>query len=513
MPVSPTYPGVYVEEIPSGVRTIASVATSITLFVGWAPRGDVDKTTPVRSWAEYERQFGGPTGGLDPRSMLGYAVSHFFQNGGQQAVIARIRNTSTAGGAVLAAAATVTLNTITLTAKNPGIWAESYSVETQDSPEAGKFSIRIIIPATATRPRAVVEEFNNLSMGATDARFFGTVLDAESAIATGALSGASTNRPGTLGPSPFIGGNDGTVVSPGDNNFQAQLTAMAALDGDLDRIDLFNLMCVPGLAPETPALVTLIQNLQRFCVQRRAFLVVDCPENSTVATFTGAAAPNIRGVDAINSALYFPWVSAPDPLREGRTRAFPPCGFVTGRMAATDASRGIWKAPAGLDASVSGASGLRTTLTDSENGQLNIRGFNCLRTFPVYGTVVWGARTLRGSNDLGSEYKFVPVRRMALWIEETLIRATAWVVFEPNDEPLWSQIRLNIGTWMNGLFKQQAFQGSTAREAYFVKCDRETTTQADINLGIVNIHVGFAPLKPAEYVVLKISQIAGQLQT
>jgi phage tail sheath protein FI len=160
-----------------------------------------------------------------------------------------------------------------------------------------------------------------------------------------------------------------------------------------------------------------------------------------------------------------------------------------------------------------GAVGLTDPMSDAENGRLNPHGVNCLRTLPVYGTVVWGARTMDGDDQRASEWKYVPVRRMALFLEESLFRGTQWVVFEPNDEPLWSQIRLNIGAFMQTLFRQGAFQGRTPREAYFVKCDRETTTQADINRGVVNIHVGFAPLKPAEFVVLRIQQIAGELQT
>jgi Bacteriophage tail sheath protein len=156
---------------------------------------------------------------------------------------------------------------------------------------------------------------------------------------------------------------------------------------------------------------------------------------------------------------------------------------------------------------------LTVKLTDGENGQLNPLAVNCLRAFPVIGRVVWGARTLRGADQLASEWKYLPVRRLALFIEESLFRGTQWVVFEPNDEPLWAQIRLNVGAFMQGLFRQGAFQGSSPREAYFVKCDKETTTQNDIDQGIVNIVVGFAPLKPAEFVVIKIQQIAGQIQT
>jgi phage tail sheath protein FI len=186
---------------------------------------------------------------------------------------------------------------------------------------------------------------------------------------------------------------------------------------------------------------------------------------------------------------------------------------MAGIFARTDATRGVWKAPAGTEASLTGAAGLTITMSDAENGQLNPHAVNCLRTLPVFGTVGWGARTLDGDDARGSEWKYIPVRRMALFLEESLYRGTQWVVFEPNDEPLWAQIRLNIGSFMQGLFRQGAFQGTTPKQAYFVKCDRETTTQADINLGIVNIFVGFAPLKPAEFVVLKIQQIAGDLAT
>src|SRR5439155_14319525 len=220
----------------------------------------------------------------------------------------------------------------------------------------------------------------------------------------------------------------------------------------------------------------------------------------------------LTGDAARNAALYFPRVEEADPLSRGQIDTFVPCGVIAGVMARTDVQRGVWKAPAGIDASLNGISGLEVNLTNAENGQLNPLGINCLRTFPVFGRVVWGSRTARGADQLADDYKYVPVRRMALFLEESLFRGTQWVVFEPNDEPLWAQIRLNIGAFMQQLFRQGAFQGATPREAYFVKCDRTTTTQADINLGVVNILVGFAPLKPAEFVVIKIRQMAGQIE-
>jgi phage tail sheath protein FI len=213
-----------------------------------------------------------------------------------------------------------------------------------------------------------------------------------------------------------------------------------------------------------------------------------------------------------NTAVYFPRVLQPNPLQEGRLGDFAPCGVIAGIIARTDANRGVWKAPAGLDATLRGVSALAVKLTDGDSGQLNPIGANCLRSFPVNGRVVWGSRTLVGADQLASEWKYLPVRRTALFIEESLFRGTQWVVFEPNDEPLWSQIRMNVGAFMQNLFRQGAFQGSSPREAYFVKCDSETTTQTDIDNGIVNILVGFAPLKPAEFVVIKLQQIAGQAE-
>ena len=191
---------------------------------------------------------------------------------------------------------------------------------------------------------------------------------------------------------------------------------------------------------------------------------------------------------------------------------FVPSGAIAGIMARTDTQRGVWKAPAGLDATLVGVPALSVPLTDAENGELNPLAINCFRAFQTAGRVVWGSRTLRGSDQLGDEYKYIPVRRTALYIEESLYRGLKWVVFEPNDEPLWAQIRLNVGAFMHNLFRQGAFQGSSPRDAYFVKCDKETTTQTDIDLGIVNVLVGFAPLKPAEFVIIKLQQIAGQIE-
>jgi phage tail sheath protein FI len=282
----------------------------------------------------------------------------------------------------------------------------------------------------------------------------------------------------------------------------------------LENTDQFNLLCIP---PDTAGgntdVTTVYSSAMAYCVTRRAMLIVDPPSGWTTPALavSGLAALGLTGVNARNAAIYFPRVVMPDPLLGNQPNTFVPCGIVAGVIASTDASRGIWKAPAGQDAALSGVQSLAYKMTDAENGQLNPLGINCLRSFPTAGMVVWGARTMRGADQMADNYKYIPVRRLALYIESSLYQGTQWAVFEPNDTPLWAQLRLNIGAFMQDLYRKGAFQGQTPTDAYFVKCDSETTTQNDINLGVVNIVVGFAPLKPAEFVVISIQQMAGQI--
>ncbi|RQO54793.1 phage tail protein [Paucibacter sp. KBW04] len=491
MPQALSYPGVYIEEVSSGVRSIASVPTSIALFVGWAARGPGDRAVRINNFSDYQRNFGP----LDRRSPLSYGVKQFFDNGGGDAYVLRLLGAG-------ALASRVVNGQLTIEANSPGLWGDGYAAQItlRPAPDTARFKLDVL---DRNRNNAIVESFENLSMSNTDPRFAPSVINDRSAFIRVSVG---INTPPAAGVSNLTAGADGAVLTPSTAPFQTALLAQFGQGTVTDRIDLFNLLVVPG---ETdPA---TLGALQTHCKNRRAFLIADTAANaSTTSLGTGLPAA-LTGVDASHSAIFFPWVKAPDPLHDMALVNFPPSGFVAGVFARTDGARGVWKAPAGSDASLNGATGLATTLSDAENGPLNLLGINCLRTLPVYGNVVWGGRTMHGQNDRGSEWKYIPVRRMALFIEESLYRGTQWVVFEPNDEPLWAQIRLNIGAFMQGLFRQGAFQGKSPREAYFVKCDAETTTQADINLGIVNIIVGFAPLRPAEFVVLKLQQIAGDL--
>jgi phage tail sheath protein FI len=302
-------------------------------------------------------------------------------------------------------------------------------------------------------------------------------------------------------------GPDGTVSGPADATFAAALLAAFAPGSIVDGIDLVNLVCVPGLSD-----AATIAALQKQCRARRAFLLVDSDPRSTVADVV-ASLVGKTGPDAMNSAFFFPWLSAPDPMQHGALRDFAPCGSVAGVFARTDVARGVWKAPAGTGASLHGVAAPRLAVNDAQGATLGTHAVNCLRSFAGTGTVVWGARTLAGDDAQASQWKYVPVRRFALYLEESLLRGTRWAVLEPNGEPLWAQIRLVVGNFLHALFLQGAMQGRSPAEAYFVRCDRTTMSQADVDGGVVNIVVGFAPLKPAEFVVIELQQIVATGQS
>jgi len=379
----PVNPGVFVEELPSGARTIAGVPTSITAFVGYTSSGEIDTPVDVYSFADFERTHGG----LHPDSAVSYAVSQFFLNGGTHAIVVRVA----VGGATE------------------------------------------LIGATETQ-------------------------------------------------------------------------GLRALDD----VDLFNILSIPATfdLPEAVGLPVVRSGIA-LCERRRAFYIVDPPSSQTLAGMASWAS----GIRHRNAATYFPAVLIADPQNGLPARAMAASGTLAGVYARTDSDRGLWKAPAGTAATLLGVSGLSFAMNDIENDGLDRNGVNALRTFPPGGVVAWGARTLKGSDEEADEYKYVPVRRLALFLEESIDRGTRWAALEPNDEPLWSRIRLDVGAFMMNLFRQGAFQGRTPSDAYFVRCDSTTTAQADIDNGVVIIVVGFAPLKPAEFTVIELHQGAGPIPT
>lgn len=628
--VQVSYPGVYIVEKASGVRTITGVATSIAAFVGYTRKGVPDKAVAITSFADFERGYGG----LDRDSPLSYAVRQFFLNGGTQALIVRVAVGHGTSAWVLENGAGDPV--LEVTAASPGTWGNGLRLSVQHSGVRNPDSDFNLVVSQLQADGATllpVETHRNLNLDANSAQYAVSVINNASALIRVARSGGltfaeagravsgeissfpldptGTTIAGTLdGTTPFallveggpwnsVGdlvtstnaaivnaslaaqllasetGADGETGSdhltleslvPGESSSVTiaagafgslsatihlglvnqgreftgaaehrpavvanQIPATPGVDGTpgdgtavvgspsmktgihaLLDVDLFNILSIP----ETFTMSALEQALvipaaTALCEARRAFYIVDAPIDSTLATIGGWAN---TASQSRNAATYFPAVRIVDPLDGLRPRAMAPSGTLAGVYARTDATRGVWKAPAGTDAVLNGVLDLALPVNDLENGQVNPLGVNVLRSFPAYGRVAWGARTMKGADAQADEYKYIPIRRLALFIEESLYRGTQWVVFEPNDEPLWAQIRLNIGAFMNGLFRQGAFQGRTQQEAFFVKCDKETTTQADRNLGIVNIQVGFAPLKPAEFVVLTIQQIAGDLQ-
>jgi uncharacterized protein len=626
--VQVSYPGVYIQEKSSGVRTITGVATSIAAFVGFTRKGVPDKAVMITSFADFERGYGG----LDRDSPVSYAVRQFFTNGGTQALIVRVAtgHVTTAWKLQDGTPADV----LDVTASSPGTWGNALRLSVQTTgvrnPDAD-FNLVVSQLQPDGTSLVPIETHRNLSMDSKSPQFAQSVVNNNSAaIKVTRTAGLTFNQPGfavsptitfPLAPSnaviggtvdgstPFLltlagapwnsigdlvtstnnaiaaaglsaalqasdSADDGsggtgslklTSLTPGESSSvviasgsfgglasaislglanggreftgatQHRPTAVAnvvpptsGVDGTrggatdlvgseaaksgiyaLLDTDLFNILVLPETFDMTAGQEAgVIPQAIDLCQRRRAFYIADAPSNRTlsdIATWAGT-------VQSRNAATYFPAVRIVDPLDGLRPRPMPPSGTLAGVYARTDATRGVWKAPAGTDAVLNGVIDLARPINDIENGQINPLGVNVLRSFPVYGRVSWGARTLRGADALADEYKYIPIRRLALFLEESLYRGTQWVVFEPNDEPLWGSIRLNIGAFMNGLFRQGAFQGSTPQEAFYVKCDKETTTQADRNLGIVNIEVGFAPLKPAEFVVITIQQIAGDLK-
>ena len=603
MPITPTYPGVYVEEIPSGVRTITGVATSVTAFIGRTLRGPVNQAVTINSFADFERIFGG----LWVESSLGYAVRDFYLNGGSQAVIVRlfhpyyatpeIRESaltvanavanvakveagkdqvtvaevkaatqsetdkySQASSAEKAAAAVVnntiaglandtdistigskadaavaqaapqtkaslvigSSNSLSLEASSEGAWGNNLRVRVDYDVLGKEDSFNLTIRDMST---GVTEVFRNVTVK-PGPRQIDNVLSNESNLVRVAAPLPGKRPDATdqnliddekeivpFSPKDIHSKRSNGVTTQASNGFPLEVTDFTGPGTEsqkqglyaLEQVDVFNLLCLP-LYSENAANDSLLEAAKSYCEKRRAFLLIDPPKNAN------AIKPDELGTRSKNAAIFYPSLRQPNPLKDNQIEEFAPCGAIAGVFARTDAQRGVWKAPAGLEATLLGVSQLSVSLTDAENGQLNQLGVNCIRTMPGAGQVIWGARTLQGDDRLASEWKYIPVRRLALYIQESLYRGTQWVVFEPNDESLWAQIRLNLGAFMHNLFRQGAFQGKSPREAYFVKCDSETTTQNDINLGIVNIKVGFAPLKPAEFVILQLQQMAGQIQ-
>jgi uncharacterized protein len=536
MPVTPTFPGIYIEEVLSNAHTITAAPTSVTVFVGYThPLKTVPEhygqAVEIFSFTDYEREFGGLFSVDWLADDVGQAVFEFFLNGGAVAWVVALRPRITD----LATSATVDLEPPSLHvpggAPNTGIQFTGREPVDASHPLTVSVSnlsgvsneIADVVIAYGTR----TETFRHVTLDPTpppadaantlEARI-GTVGHPVSTLVTVSQATGETyptSWPGALVPTPL---GDHLPVAPFTSYLASDFAEAFATDGALDKVSIFNLLLTPGIWDPQ-----VVSEALAFSERKRAFMIVDAPAD-TVADWTGAPLDMIGDVmsDAVagrvipksqNGAVYFPWLRAADP-ETGLPETVAPSGFVAGIFAREDERRGVWKAPAGFETIVNGTTGVAATgrMTDARQGTLNPIGVNCLRAFPGIGIVVFGARTLVAANPSFQQYRYVPVRRTALFLEQSLEQSLKWVIFEPNDEPLWVAIRTTIESFMLGLFNQGAFQGATPSQAFQVQCDATTTTPDDQANGIVNIVVAFAPLKPAEFVIIKLAQLAGQTQ-
>ena len=544
MSFAPTYPGIYIQELPSNTHTIAAAPTSVTVFVGYThpfltPAANFGQALEIFSFSDYERLYGGFYQSSVIDCNVAYAVNAFFTNGGTNAYVVGLQPTNyyTTAGALVDPVAhyqpTLTLATsgadsIEFTPLQPtdalsiGVTINNVQNDASSNPTTAdmvvtygsqtetyrKISLLAKINGTQPNPNYITARVNGISQlvqvsGTYPAQF------PSGAPFTGTLT---TKLPASvanvLNPSDFLG------------VFQA--------DSALDKVQVFNLLLTPGIVNNA-----ILSEALAFAEGKLAFFIMDPPildvadgsvgasNTNWVGDFlgssTGDSGANIAP-QSPNGALYFPYLQADNPVTGLPTNAagnpftLPPSGYVAGIFAATDSSRGVWKAPAGLATTLLDTTGVVPSgvMTDTRQGVLNSIGVNCIRSFPGAGTVVFGARTLVSANTAYQQWMYVPVRRTALFIEQTLKANLTWAIFEPNDTPLWVAIRQSISGFMLSLFNQGAFAGETPSDAFQVMCDSTTTTPADQALGIVNIVVAFAPLRPAEFVVVKIAQLAGQ---
>jgi len=628
------HPGVYIEEVPSGVQPIEGVSTSTAAFIGKAEKGFLDRAFMVTSFPEFQTNYGS----FLKDSYLAHAAFQFFNNGGKRLYIVRVAKNATTADISLADRKTPTpAKTITITANSPGKWANiiNVSVVNGSNDPDNEFKIVITQDPSSTPPTPAPEIFDNLSMNPDAINFVENVINASSkyvrasidntndsttsgtsiSAATPALSlpagrrkltinldgdgdqvitladptttgaeiataiqtavraltpmrgstplntfsnfaatfaaGIYTLTSGSVGKkssvqvsnAPSASENAATLLKLGKTNGGTEGTGAAILrpaiglnyhlgdgavagnvvgvtlgsDGAtpqsidhtngfalLDVIQDVNIVAVPGIGAKD-----VVDFGSNYCQQRMdCFFIGDMGINDDTKEEAQTFVNGLT-VKSTYSAVYFPWLKAVDPTGNSTEPiALPPSGYVAGMYARIDSKRGVWKAPAGTEANIGGATGLLKDIIDAEQDTLNPIGVNVIRSFPASGIVIWGARTLATRSN--PEYRYIPVRRTAIFLEQSIYNGIQWAVFEPNDEGLWSSLRLNIGAFMMLQFRAGAFQGKTPNDAFFVKCDSSTTTQADIDAGIVNILVGFAPLKPAEFVVLKLSQKSGQ---
>ncbi len=524
-------PGVYVQEVPSGSRPIEGIGTSVAAFVGFTEKGPVGRAVRVTNWTQYQETFGGFT-----RSYTPLAVYGFFMNGGGNCYVIRIGGEGDSTPAQLALPGRASpQESLRFTSKLTGTQGNDVRIEIEDQPTApppappagsdgapsedappapeasesgGRFRI------TVRAPGYPAESFEDLSLSRSDARYVVDVINAESGgsmfISVEDLQprGVSiANRVPPVGTYNLAEGAETvTAVSPSD--FQGDVARREGIDG-LEVLDDVTMIAIPDLWKafqegliDMEGVVSVQKQLIAHCTRMEdRVAIIDSPPGLSPQEMENWRKQANLVSDSGYGVLYYPWIKVDDPA--AKTASFiPPSGHVAGVWARTDSRRGVHKAPANEE--VMGAIDLETSLTQAELGTLNVQSVNCIRSFPGRGIRIWGARTLA---EAASEWRYLNVRRLFNYIKGSIEQGTQWVPFEPNDQRTWAKVRRDVTAFLNRTWTQGALFGATPQEAFYVKCDSETNTQDMIDAGILVCEIGIAPVKPAEFVVFRISQI------
>ncbi len=538
MTITPTYPGVYIQELPSLTHAVTPSPTSIAVFVGYThpfatPPANYGPAIQLFGVQDYLTNFGGFFESPWLTDYVGQAVWQFFLNGGPSCYVVALKpdNYNAANGIQ----ALVDGN-VTFTALQPvGAGGQGIAMQVAFS------NIRASKPAVTPEvfdTADVVVSYGTASSGVAVETYrkvtipnLASTLSASSLVQCAVDSTTTAYAPPptapTVGPSPFTVNIEygdststvNTVAAPAaDTNFISPAAfALAFEDGaPLDTVPTFNLLVTPGILD-----YGVMSEAVAYCERKRAFYIIDTPSSDTTgwdAKTLSSTPPDLTEFwpTSINAAAYYPWLQMNSLVTNAPIKS-PPSGFVAGMYGTEDAARGVWKSPAGIETSLFGTPGVVVSglLTDAGQGVLNGLALDCIRQFAGIGTVIFGARTTAGAdtNTAQQQWKYVAVRRMALFLEQSLYANLNWAVFEPNSQPLWDALTQEVNAFMLSLFRQGAFAGDTPSDSFVVVCDGTTTTPTDVAAGTVNILVGFAPLVPAEFVVVQIAQLAGQAQT
>ena len=504
----PTYlsPGVYVEEVEAGSRPIEGVGTAVAAFVGLAEKGDANTPSLITNWSQFTRTFGGFVEG----SYLAHAVYGYFMNGGGACYVVRVGANGAAPPArgELAAGGDPKNIAFRFTSKLPGGEGNNITVEVADpgegTPPEDKESFRLIVK----RDGKIEEDFKPVSVKKGKNHVV-TVVNTQSKLIQieEVIPGGAIDRP-AKGAVSLGGGGVKAPVRLQPDDYVGDSSDRTGFGG-LEAIDPITMVCVPDLmAAYQGDMIDLdgVQAVQLAMIAHCELMgdrvaILDPPPNLNAQQVREWRVDKAR-YDSKYAALYWPWVKVMDPLT-GRVIPVPPSGHLAGIWGRNDDTRGVHKAPA--NEVVRGALDPEIQITSKEQELLNPNGINCIRAFPGRGIRVWGARTL--SSD--PAWRYLNIRRLFNYLEESILIGTQWAVFEPNDHALWAKMRRTIGAFLVNEWRKGALFGTTPDEAFFVMCDDETNTAESIDAGQVICQIGVAPVKPAEFVIFRLSQFSG----